>query len=152
MKLWKEIQEKRYSILRIVIFNVILVCIFFLIHWDKGRLNNDFRKTMLLLRCARMKAFQNDQLIIVRFSGPKITVANKTQVINHLTVPTLLCVNYNTTLGPNMIAFNGHGTSDFNVRIHGGVLNFKSWFGWEKNIHVNCTGLAREGLYPTEDQ
>jgi len=152
MELWKEIQKKRYSILRIVIFNVILVCIFFLIHWDKDRLNNDFRKTMLLLRCARMKAFQEDQLIIVSFLGSKITVANKTQVINSLTVPTLYRVNYNTTLGPNMIALNGHGTSDFNIRIHGGVLNFKSWFGWEKNIHVNCTGLAREGLYPTEDQ
>lgn len=151
MKLWKKIQEKRYSILRIVTFNAILVCIFFLIHWDESRLNNDFKQTTLLLRCARMKAFQNDQLIIVSFSGHKITVAadSKAHIVNRLTVPTLYRVNYNTTIGPNMIVFNGHGTSDFNVRIHGGTIKLKSWF-WEKSIHVNCTGLAREGPYPTE--
>lgn len=150
MKLWKKIQEKRYSILRIAIFNVILVCIFFLIRWDESRLNNDFGQTMKLLRYARTTAIRDDKSMIVRFYEKKITAEDQNQTIKgSILVPTLYRVNYNTTIGPNMIVFNGHGTSDFNIRIHGGTIKLKSWF-WEKSIHVNCTGLAREGPYPTE--
>jgi hypothetical protein len=59
-------------------------------------------------------------------------------------------VNYNTTLGDDMIVFDGHGTSEYNKRVHGGDLRLKSWFGFRKNIAVNCTGLVTEGLYPGE--
>lgn len=153
MKLWKEIQKKRYSILRIATFNVILVCIFFLIHWDEGRLNNDFGQTMKLLRYARTTAIRDDKSMIVRFYGKKITAEDQNQTIKgSILVPTLYRVHYNTVMGDNMIVFDGHGTDQYNKRIHGGELNFESWFGFKKNIHVNCTGLAIEGQYPPEDQ
>ena len=109
---------------------------------------------MSLLRDARSTAIHYDQLIVVRFKGKKITIENKNQsIMRTLLVPTLCNINYNTIKGNNMIVFDRYrGTGAYNIRIHGGEINFKSWFGWKKNIHVNCTGLAREGLYPTEDQ
>ena len=108
---------------------------------------------MSLLRDVRSTAIHDDQVIVVRFKGRKITVENKNHIVRTLLVPTLYHINYNTIKGNNMIVFDRYrGTSAYNIRVHGGEINFKSWFGWEKNIHVNCTGLAREGLYPTEDQ
>ena len=34
--------------------------------------------------------------------------------------------------------------------ILGGDLRLKSWFGFRKNIAVNCTGLVTEGVYPVK--
>lgn len=144
----------RYAICRIVIFNFILICIFLFIYFDKNRLSGDFTHTMSLLRDARSKAIHYDQLIIVRFKGKKITVENKNQsIMRTLLVPTLYNIKYNTIMGNNMIVFDRYrGTSAYNIRVHGGEINFKSWFGWKKNIHVNCTGLARDGVYPIEEK
>jgi hypothetical protein len=47
-----------------------------------------------------------------------------------------------------MIVFDGHGTSEYNKKEHGGDLRLKSWLGFRKNIAVNCTGLVTEGVYP----
>lgn len=136
---------------RIVIFNVILICIFFFIYWDKNRINNDFSNTIKLLKDTRFTAIHNNQLMIVRFYKKKLIIEDKLRAtVNYLSVPTLYRVNYDTTLGNNMIVFNGHGTSTYNIRIHGGDLTLKSWLGFKKHIHVNCTGLVKEGLYPTE--
>ena len=53
-----------------------------------------------------------------------------------LNVSTLAEVNYDTTLGDNMIGFDGHGTSACNKRVHGGDLRLKSWLGFRNNIAV----------------
>ena len=41
-------------------------------------------------------------------------------VIDNLNVPTLAEVNYDTTPDHKMIVFDGHGTSAYNKRVHGG--------------------------------
>ncbi len=65
-------------------------------------------------------------------------------------VSTLHKVNYDTTLGKDMIVFENGVTNPFNIRIHGGDLSVKSWLGFTKNIHVNCAGYVREGKYPED--
>jgi len=72
------------------------------------------------------------------------------KVIGSLNVPTLDEVNYDATLGDGMIVFNGHGTSSYNKRNHGGDLRLKSWIGFRKNIAGNCTDLVTEGVYTEE--
>ncbi len=139
------------KIFRIVIYSIVPICIFSFVFLDKSRLNKDFFRTMALLRNTRSEAICNDQLMIVRFHEKKITVEDKAHtVVRSLSVPTLNHVNYDTTLGKDMIVFDGHGTSAYNIQVHGGVLALKSWLGFKRNIHVNCTGLAREGIYPAE--
>ena len=69
-------------------------------------------------------------------------------VIDNLNVPTLAEMNYDTTPDHKMIVFDGHGTSAYNKRVHGGDQRLKSWLGFRKNIAVNCTGLVAEGMYP----
>jgi len=39
-------------------------------------------------------------------------------------------LNYDTTLGDDMILFDGHGTSAYNRREHGGDVRLKSWLGF----------------------
>jgi hypothetical protein len=57
-------------------------------------------------------------------------------------------VNYDTTLGDDMIVFYKQGTGKYNKRVHGGDIQLKSWFGFQRNIVVRCTGLVMEGVYP----
>ena len=107
---------------------------------------------MSLLKYVRRAAIKNNRLFIVRFHRKEITVqsGNAGAIQQVLTVPTLHSVNYDTTLGTNRIVFDGHGTDTYNLRVHGGDITLKSRVGFERSIHVNCTGLAREGLYPIE--
>lgn len=120
--------------------------------WDYIRVDRDFSALKALLQDTRYRAIGNDRSFVARFSGKEVVVSDKNTglVIKTLNVPTLDEVNYNTTLGDNMIVFTGHGTSKYNKREHGGDLRLKSWFGFKKNIAVNCTGLAMEGVYPAE--
>jgi hypothetical protein len=120
--------------------------------WDYIRVDRDFSKLKVLLQDTRYRAIGSDKTFVVRFSGKEVAVSDKNtdSVIKTLTIPTLEKVNYNTTLGDNMIVFDGHGTADHNKKIHGGDLRLRSWFGFQKNIAVNCTGLVTEGVYPVE--
>lgn len=61
---------------------------------------------------------------------------------------TISKVEYYTTIGNNMIVFQGGMTSLFNKRVHGGEIALRFWFGFEKYIHVNRAGLVQEGRYP----
>ena len=91
-----------------------------------------------------------NKTLAVRFDGGQVTVTDKRtgRVRKTLQVPTLHKVNYDTTTGKNMIVFTGKGTSPYNIREHGGDITLKAWFGVEKHIAVNCTGLVTEGRYP----
>ena len=40
------------------------------------------------------------------------------------------------------------GTSLYNIKVYRGDITLKLWFGFKKNIVVNCNGLITEGLYP----
>ena len=120
--------------------------------WDYKRVAKDFSALKTLLEDARYQAATKDQALVVRFLDDQVEVTDKVsgEIIGMLSISTLNQVNYDTTLGDNMIVFNGRGTSDFNKRVHGGDIRLRSWFAFERNIAVNCTGLVTEGVYPNE--
>ena len=140
------------ALLRIIILTILFTSTGTLVLWDYIRVDRDFSALKALLSDTRYRAIGNDKTLVARFVGKKVIITDKTtgKVIKSLSIPTLDKVNYNTTLGNNMIVFTGHGTSKYNKRIHGGDLRLKSWLGFRKNIAVNCTGLVTEGVYPAE--
>ena len=140
------------ALLRILILTILFTGAGTFVLWDYYRVDRDFSALKALLQDTRYRAIGNDKTFVVRFSGKEVVISDKNTglVIKALTIPTLEKVNYNTTLGENMIVFDGHGTADHNKKIHGGDLRLKSWFGFRRNIAVNCTGLVTEGVYPAE--
>jgi len=145
---------KKYhkALLRIFILTILFTGAGLFVFWDYYRVDGDFLELKALLQDARYRAITKNKTLVARFVGKDITITDKKtgKVTGSLNVPTLHQVNYDTTLGDNMIVFDGHGTGDHNKRVHGGDLRLKSWFGFRKNIAVNCTGLVTEGLYPAE--
>ena len=137
---------------RVLILTLLIVSTGILILQDYSRLTKDFSKLMSFLTKVRSKAMQNDVILITQFIGKNVIVKDKKgNVLDCLHVSTLNKINYDTKLGKNMIVFTGRGTSPYNIRVHGGDMTLKSWFGFRKNIAVNCTGLVKEGLYPEDD-
>ena len=123
----------------------------FAIAWDLNRLNTDFNQLYSLLRTARSDAFYQETTIIVRFNGRTVTITDQnTSAIITATIPSIARVDYDTTLGNDMIVFMWRGTEQYNKRIHGGEIMLKSMLGFRQYIHVNCTGLATEGRYPED--
>ncbi|MDO9567247.1 MAG: hypothetical protein Q7J15_10955 [Candidatus Desulfaltia sp.] len=136
---------------RILILTLLIVSIGILVIQDYSRLTKDFSKLMSFLTKVRSKAMQDDVVLITQFNRKNVIVKDKNgNVLDSLYVSTLNKINYDTKLGKNMIVFSGGGTSPYNIRVHGGDINLKSWFGFRKNIAVNCTGLVTEGLYPKD--
>ena len=140
------------ALARILILTILLSGAGTCVLWDYYRVNRDFSELKALLQDTRYRAIGNDKTFVVQFSGKEVVISDKNTglVIKALIVPTLKKVNYDTSLGDNMIVFTGRGTSKYNKREHGGDLRLKSWFGFQKNIAVNCTGLVTEGTYPAE--
>lgn len=138
--------------IRIAGLTLLLTTIGSFILWDYSNVVHDFSSLKALLRDTRNRAISENETIITRFDGKQvITMDGKNGVVlQTINMPTLSQVNYDTTLGENMIVFNGHGTSDFNKRVHGGDIRLRSWLGFTRNIAVNCTGLVTEGVYPSE--
>ncbi|MCK5509162.1 MAG: hypothetical protein KAI50_11675 [Desulfobacterales bacterium] len=137
---------------RILLLTLIIVSIGIVGIQDYSRLTKDFSKLMSFLTKVRSKAIQNDVILITQFNRKNVIVKDKNgNVLDSLHVSSLNKINYDTKLGKNMIVFSGRGTSPYNIRVHGGDMTLKSWFGFRKNIAVNCTGLVREGLYPEDD-
>ncbi len=66
------------------------------------------------------------------------------------TIPSIARVDYDTVMGNNMIVFTWRGTGEYNKKIHGGEIMLRSLLGFRRYIHVNCTGLVREGRYPED--
>lgn len=137
---------------RVLILTLLIVSTGILILQDYSRLTKDFSKLMSFLTKVRSKAMQDDVILITQFMGENVIVKDKKgNVLDSLHVSTLNKINYDTKLGKNMIVFSGRGTSPYNIRVHGGDMTLKSWFGFRQNIAVNCTGLVKEGLYPEDD-
>ncbi len=140
------------ALLRILILTILFTGIGTFVLWDHSRVDRDLSALKALLRETRYRAISKNKTLIARFIGREITITDRKtgEVISNSTIPTLHQVNYDTTHGDDMIVFDGHGTSEYNKRVHGGDLRLKSWFGFRKNIAVNCIGLVTEGLYPGE--
>jgi len=140
------------ALLRILILTILFTSAGTFVLWDYYRVDRDFSALKALLQDSRYRAIGNDKTFVARFSGKEVVISDKNtgSISKALIVPTLEKVNYDTTIDDNMIVFTGHGTSAYNKREHGGDLRLKSWFGFRKNIAVNCTGLVTEGIYPAE--
>ena len=137
---------------RILILTLLIVSTGILVIQDYSRLTKDFSKLKSFLTKVRLKAMQNDVILIAQFKGNNVIVKDKKEnILGCINISTLYKVNYDTKLGKNMIVFSGRGTSPYNNRVHGGDMTLKSWFGFRKHIAVNCTGLVTEGLYPEDN-
>ena len=135
--------------------------------WDYTRVDRDFRQLKSLLMDARCRAVgqgrqsEQDKILVVRFMGDSVSVAEKDNdkgmgngkdtgkgkgkgkgvVIKTLIVPTLDQVNYDTTLGDDMIVFYKQGTGKYNKRVHGGDIQLKS-YGLVSSGILLCAVLA----------
>jgi Tfp pilus assembly protein FimT len=120
--------------------------------WDHWRLENDFRALFSMLNKARFDALYNGAQVIVRFDGSNVvSTSNIDKNPVKINITTIRQVDYDTTLGDNMIVFGTQGTtSEHNKRIHGGEIMLKSILGFKRYIHVNCNGYVREGRYPED--
>jgi predicted small integral membrane protein len=119
--------------------------------WDLQRLDKDFDQLFLLLRTARVDALYMETIVIVKFNGSKVTVINqKDSKEMTRTFSTIAKVDYDTTMGKNMIVYDRYGTGEYNKRVHGGEIMLRSLLGFRRYIHVNCTGLVTEGRYPED--
>jgi len=143
----------KINFVRVFLVSLTLICVGGLIMWDYHRLSEDFYNVMSLFRNVRLYSAEADKNMAVRFDDKNIIVkeVGTDEQYYTLKAQTLHKVNYNTTLGKGIIIFSGIGTSPYNLKVHGGDLLLKSWFGFKKYIWVNCTGFAKEGQYPDED-
>ena len=148
IRLWKPITNN--PLLRVAVLSTLLSCMGYFVLWDYYRVNRDFMKLKTLLTNARCQTAGREKTLVARFIGNTVSIMDNDTgfVINTLAVPTMNQVNYDTTLGKNMIVFYSRGTEKFNKRVHGGDIRLKSWLGFRKNIVVRCTGLVMEGVYP----
>ena len=137
---------------KILFLVLILVFIGSVVFYDYSRLKKDFRNVRSLLADVRSRAIKENRDITAQFFEKGLVIKDNIsgRIHDELEIPTLQSVNYDTTLGKDMIVFTGRGTARYNVRVHGGDLTLKSWFGFQKHIAVNCTGFVREGTYPDE--
>jgi hypothetical protein len=120
--------------------------------FDYHRVNNDFAELKNFLNEVRYSTIYEGKSYIVRFNDKQVDLYTfDDDFIRSLPVSTLNQVNYNTTLGDNMIVFKPGGTHEYNIRIHGGDIRLKSWLGFSKSIAVNCNGFVKEGVYPSSD-
>jgi hypothetical protein len=145
ISLWKAITNSPF--LRIDLLSLLFSCMGCFVVWDYFRVNRDFRKLKALLTDTRCQTAGRDKILVARFISDSVSITDKDTgaVIKALTVPTLDQVNYDTTLGKDMIVFYASGTGKYNKRVHGGDIRLKSWLGFRKNIVVRCTGLVMEG-------
>ena len=138
--------------LRVAVLSAVLSCMGCFVVWDYSRADRDFRQLKALLTDTRYQTAGREKTLVARFIGDSVSITDKDTgtVIKTLKVPTLHQVNYDTTLGKDMIVFYASGTGKYNKRVHGGDVRLKSWLGFRKNIVVRCTGLVMEGVYPED--
>jgi len=148
----RDSATEKKALIRILILTVLFTGVGLFIVWDHSRVNRDFSTLKVLLLNTRYQAISENKTLVARFVDRQVVITDKEtgKTTAALNIPTLDQINYNTTLGKNMIVFYGLGTSAYNKRIHGGDIRLKSWLGYRKNIAVNCTGYVYEGVYPAE--
>ena len=143
----------RIRIVNVLWLTIALLAVFAFAYFDYSRVNNDFHILKRLLTEVRFESAAKYKKITVHFDSDLVRVVENKEgrLVYSILLSTLKTVNYDTKQGKNMIIFSGGITSSHNVRIHGGDIRLVSWFGFKRNIHVNCAGLAREGTYPEDE-
>lgn len=105
------------------------------------------KKTIVQVRAASIVDHKER---IVKFIDKTLLAYESDSLIFSLKLSTLSKVNYNTTIGNDMIVFTATGTDPYNKKVHGGDISFKSWLGFKKSLWVNCTGYVVEGVMATD--
>ncbi len=89
---------------RILILTLLIVSTGILILQDYSRLTKDFSNLMSFLANTRLKAIQDDIVLIAQFKRENVIVKDKKDnILDLLNVSTLHKVNYDSKLGKNMI-------------------------------------------------
>ena len=114
--------------------------------YDQARVVKDFNYAKSVLMNVRNKSFVDNKKRIAKFQDKTLTIYESDAVIFKNTFSTLSSVNYNTSLGDNMIVYDGMGTNLYNNKVHGGDITFRSWLGFKRSLWINCTGYAVEGV------
>jgi hypothetical protein len=137
---WKTITSSPF--LRVVLLSALLSSVACFVMWDHHRVNRDFRQLKALLTDVRWQTAGKDRTLVARFVDEAVSVTdNDTGVaIDTLAVPTLHQVNYDTTLGEDMIVFYSSGTGKYNKRVHGGDIRLRSWLGFRKLVGFEFLG------------
>jgi hypothetical protein len=136
---------------RIAILSIIFISIGCFVLFDYHRVINDFTNLKSFLTDTWYSTTKDGKSFIVRFKDKQAELYSFEEVlIRKIPIPTLYRVNYNTTRGKDMIIFTPSGTHKYNIRIHGGDIRLRSWFGFKKSIAVNCNGYVSEGIYPED--
>ncbi len=142
------ILPKQLNLKYLIFIPLFISVVCFAIAWDLQCLDTDFDHLYSLLKTARSDAIYKETTIIVKFNNASVTVTNQKDSTNRTTtIPMIAKVDYDTTMGNNMIVFTWRGTTEHNKRIHGGEIMLKSLFGFKRFIHVNCNGMVTEGRY-----
>jgi hypothetical protein len=145
------VPSKQLFIKTLIFILLPIAVISVVISWDLQRLDKDFNQLYSLLRTARWDAFYKDTTIMVRFNGNTVTVTNQKDSKKIITTIHMIArVDYDTTMGNDMIVYDLLGTSAYNKRVHGGEIMLKSLLGFRKYIHVNQNGVVTEGRYPED--
>ena len=135
---------------RVTALTLIIVFAGSFVLWDHYRVNRDFSFLRSILTETRNRALLANKTFTTKFTDQAMTISKGISgtAIQKLHFPTLSSVNYDTKLGNDMIVFTPRGTEPYNIKIHGGDMTLRSWFGFQKYLAVNCTGFVSEGLYP----
>jgi hypothetical protein len=121
-----------------------------MLQWDRTVLDRDFYSLKASLNDVRMQALYTGKRLTAKFEGNVLIISDEKGILNQVRIPRLYQVEYDSTFGEDLIVFSKYGTSEHNVRIHGGQITLRSWLGFERYIHVNCAGYVREGRYPDD--
>jgi hypothetical protein len=116
---WKTII--RSPVARVALLSALLSGVACFVVRGHHRVNRDFRQLRALLTDALWQTAGKDKTLVVRFVDKAVPITdNDTGVVtNTLVVPTLHRVNYDTTLGDDMIVFYWRGTSKYSKRVRG---------------------------------
>ncbi len=135
---------------RRIIYPIVLTAFAGTMVWyDYSRMISDLAEARSTLMQSRNESIIDRKERAAQFSDHAMSVYANGKLINSVKLPTLSSVNYDTTVGKNMIVFTAGGTGPYNKKVHGGDITFKSWLGFTKSLWVNCTGYVVEGLMPT---
>jgi hypothetical protein len=143
---------KDFRIRNSIVTASIIVAIALFIFVDHQRVQKDFEALKSDLMRIRSSSINAKGPLIVKFKGNQLSVLSYPdgELLDTLSYGTIDQVDYDTTLGSHMIVYFRGTTSAHNKNVHGGEIALRSLLGFNKYIHVNCTGYAEEGRYPEE--
>ena len=150
----KPLIARKVRIKNIVVASAVIILIASFVLIDFHRVEKDFQGLRVDLMRVRFQSISRPSPLVVRFDSDNLAVMDLTsgKILETLRYRTISKVDYQTTLGDNMIVFLNGTTSYHNKRVHGGEIELRSWLGFTKYMHVNCAGYVEEGRFPESEE